>query len=111
RLRYGAAIAAMVLSAAAMFAPPLIGRAAIDYVIDKKELQAPQFVKDFVEWVGGQSLLERNLWIAGAAIVGVTAFSGLFMYMRGRWASVASESIARSLRDRLYDHLQQSAVQ
>ncbi len=106
RFRYGAAIAAMVLSAAIMFLPPLIGRAAIDYVIDGKELYAPQFVKNFVEWFGGRSLLARNLWIAGAAMVGLTALSGLFGYLKGRWASIASESIARRLRNRLYDHLQ-----
>lgn len=106
RLRYGAAIAAMVLSAAIMFLPPLIGRTAIDYVIAGKELHAPHFVKGFIEWIGGRSVLAHNLWIAAAAIVCATAFSGLFMYLKGRWASIASESIARNLRDRLYDHLQ-----
>lgn len=106
RLRYGVAIAAMVVSVAATFVPPLIGRAAIDYVIAGEELYAPQFVKNFVEWIGGQSMLARNLWIAGSAMVGLIALSGLFGYLKGRWASIASESIARNLRNRLYDHLQ-----
>ncbi len=106
RFRYAAAITAMVLSAAIAFLPPLIGRATIDHVIDGKELRAPQFVKDFVEWIGGRDLLEHRLWIPAIAIVTMAAISGLFMYLKGRWASIASESIARKLRRRLYDHLQ-----
>src|SRR5690606_17439234 len=38
-------------------------------------------------------------------IVGLTAIAGLFTYLRGRWAGLAAERIARRLRDRLHDHL------
>ncbi|MDY7010730.1 MAG: ABC transporter ATP-binding protein [Planctomycetota bacterium] len=106
RLRYAAAIAAMVVSAATAFLPPLIGRWTIDYVISAKELNAPQFVRDLVDRIGGRDLLEHRLWIPALAIVVMAAISGLFMYLKGRWASIASESIARKLRRLLYDHLQ-----
>ncbi len=106
RFRYAAAVAALVLGAAVAFLPALIGRATIDYVIVGKELDAPQFVKNFVERIGGRDFLISRLWIPALAMVAMAAVSGLFMYLRGRWASIASESIARKLRSRLYDHLQ-----
>ncbi len=106
RLRYAAAIGAILVAALFMFCRPLIGRVAIDYVISGKDLHAPQPVRDFAESIGGRPTLARNLWIAAVAIVGVTAISGVFSYLKGRWAAQASESIARNLRDKLYDHLQ-----
>lgn len=106
RLMYAGAIAAMVLSAITMFLPPLIARTAIDYVIVGKRLNAPGFIRDFVQWAGGRDLLVHNLWIASLAIVTISAISGVFAYLKGRWASIASETIARRLRNRLYDHLQ-----
>ena len=35
-----------------------------------------------------------------------TAIAGVFTYLRGRWSAQASEAIARSVRDRVYNHLQ-----
>ena len=46
------------------------------------------------------------MWIPALAIVGLSVVSGLFMYVKGRWAAAASEGIILRLRERLYDHLQ-----
>ncbi|MCH2569544.1 MAG: ABC transporter ATP-binding protein/permease, partial [Pseudomonadales bacterium] len=46
------------------------------------------------------------LVLAGIAVIAVTMMSGLFMYLRSRWAAMASQSIVRALRDRLYTHLE-----
>lgn len=43
---------------------------------------------------------------AAVAIVGFNALHGFFTYLRGRWAAEASEGIVRSLRHRLYAHLE-----
>jgi ATP-binding cassette subfamily B protein len=56
------------------------------------------------------SLVRRNLWLAGAAVVGLTALAGCCIYLRGRFVSIASETTARRLRDRLYDHLQRLPI-
>ncbi|MEM7754725.1 MAG: ABC transporter ATP-binding protein [Planctomycetota bacterium] len=40
------------------------------------------------------------------AVVGFTALAGVFTYLRSRWAEQASESIVRSVRDRMYGHMQ-----
>jgi ATP-binding cassette subfamily B protein len=51
-------------------------------------------------------MLSRNLWIAAAAIVAITAAAGALNYVKGRFCAQASEAITRRLRDRLFEHLQ-----
>jgi ATP-binding cassette subfamily B protein len=63
-------------------------------------------VRNAIEAIGGRQLLRSQLWLVGAALVGVTVISGAFMYLKGRYSAIASESICRDLRDRLYGHLQ-----
>ncbi|MEX2214656.1 MAG: ABC transporter ATP-binding protein, partial [Phycisphaeraceae bacterium] len=55
--------------------------------------------------LGGPDYLANNLWLAALAMAVLTAFAGLFTYMKGRLAARACEGIARNLRDQLYDHL------
>jgi ATP-binding cassette subfamily B protein len=106
RLRYSLAMGAMVLSSLVILLQPLVTRGAIDYVITGKDLDAPRFVREALEALGGRALLRNHLWLVGGALVGVTLLSGAFMYLKGRYSAIASESICRDLRDRLYDHLQ-----
>jgi len=106
RRMYAAAVAAILLSTGFMFLSPLIRMWAIDLVIAGKDVRAPEPVMRFVAWLGGRSVLARNLWIAGAGIVTATALSGLLAFFKARWAAKASEAVVRSLRERLYDHLQ-----
>ncbi len=106
RLRYGAAIAATVIATLFMFILPRIFQGAIDFAIDGKELDSPSFVRDLVAWMGPQDYWGRNLWIPAISILALTCLSGLFTYLHGWLAASASESAAKSLRERLYDHLQ-----
>ncbi|MFB3894231.1 MAG: ABC transporter ATP-binding protein [Phycisphaerae bacterium] len=106
RMRYAAAIAAMIAATAAMYVVPLIGGAVIDFVVKGKELRVPGWVRQAVTDMGGRSMLARNLWIAAVGIVAFTGLAGLLGYLRDRWTALASETITRRLRDRLYDRLQ-----
>jgi ATP-binding cassette subfamily B protein len=86
RLRYGAAIAAMAVSYILLNAVPLVIRAAVDRV------------------EAGTSA--NRLWLAAALVLGLTAAGCVFVYLRARWAAIASEGIVRRLRDRLLAHLE-----
>jgi len=55
---------------------------------------------------GGIEYLLNHLWIIAVILMVCYTASGLFQYLRGRWSTYASENIARTLRDRLYSHLQ-----
>ena len=106
RLLYLAALGGILLSAAVLYVTPLISRTAIDHIIEGKPLALPSWAGDPVAWLGGRSVLARNLWIAGLGMILFTALGSLFTYLRGRWSALASESISRRLRDRLFDRLQ-----
>jgi len=89
RLLYGAAIAAMAVGYVFLNAVPLVIRDAVD----KIEAGTPA----------------ERLWLAAVLIVGLTAVGCVFVYLRARWAAIASEGIVRRLRDRLYAHLERLA--
>ena len=86
RARYASAIVAMAVSYVLLCAVTLVIGAALD------RLRA-----------GGAA---ETLWTDAAWVVGLTAMGCGFAYARLRWVAVASEAIARSVRDRVYGHLE-----
>jgi ATP-binding cassette subfamily B protein len=108
RVRFAAAIGAMGAGILLLYVSPQIVRAAIDGIIDPSKSGDPSFIR-WARLIGGNRP-GAVLGIVAAAIVLVTAVGGWFTYLKGRWAALASESIARQLRERLYDHLQHLPV-
>ncbi len=106
RTLYLGAILALLFAVLISYVRPLIIGATIDSVIGDQPPGWPGWVTAPIERLGGTSMLARNLWACGLAIVLLTAASGGFMYLKGRWAASAAEGIARRIRDRLYDQLQ-----
>lgn len=101
RLRYTAAMGAMAFGFIFLFIVPQVSRIAIDDVVGGSS-PAPAWLVGPAEFTGIHAL-----WIAAAAILLLTALGGFFQYLRGRWSAVASEAIARRLRNRLYAHLEE----
>ncbi len=106
RLRYGMAIAALVLASCFLYLVPLVPQVVLDGVLASDPGKAAPLVHRVTESAGGPEFLRGHLWLAAAAMVVLTAVSGVLTYLRGRWSARASEEIARSLRERLYGHLQ-----
>ncbi len=92
---------AMALGFVFLFIVPQVSRIAIDDVVGELA-PAPA-------WLMGPAAVTglHPLWVAAAVIVLLTALGGFFQYLRGRWSAVASEAIARRLRNRLYAHLEE----
>jgi ATP-binding cassette subfamily B protein len=106
RRRYLFALAAMFCGVAMLYIVPLITRAAIDGVIDAAPTanvsSAARFLADHrARW--GNTL---TLTLVALSVVVVTVSAAAFMNLQGRWSGIASETIARGLRDRLAAHLQ-----
>ena len=110
RFWYGAAIGALFVSTWFSYLSPLVIRTAIDAISNDQLIEAPELILKFVEWLGGISMLKRNLWIATLAIITSAGLQGLFFYLKGRWSAQAAEATAQQLRNRVYDHLQQIPV-
>jgi len=86
RLRYAGAILAMALSYAFLCSVTLVVGTAVDRIR-----------------VTGAT---ETLWIDALWVVGLTAMGCSFAYLRLRWVALAAEAIARTIRDRVYSHLE-----
>ncbi|MBW7895243.1 MAG: ABC transporter ATP-binding protein [Opitutaceae bacterium] len=107
RLRYGLALGCLVLATVINFGIPLIGSATIDYAVADKPLtaDAPVLLTLILRGFGGIDRLRENLWLAPVAMVGLALLAGLCSYLKGWQAALASDGIARRLKNDLYDHL------
>jgi len=106
RGRFLAALVALAAGTLLMYVAPQIVRIAIDGVLDNQAHELPAWAARVLIAIDAAGHPHRALLLAGAAIILITATGGAFMYLKGRWAAIASETIIRSLRTRLYDHLQ-----
>ncbi|MFO0827884.1 MAG: ABC transporter ATP-binding protein [Phycisphaerales bacterium] len=106
RLRYGAAMGALVAAAALGYLVPLVPQAVLDGVLIDGGEHASEFTHRVVNVLGGAAFVRDHLWVAGAAMVAIAALTGVLTHVRTRLAASASEAVAKALRDRLYDHLQ-----
>ena len=89
---------------------PIILKITIDSVIGEQPLDIqgwlqPIFTKIFI-LVGGRSILVQSIWMCSLILLLLSASRGIFMFFKGKLSAIASESVVRRLRDKLYDHLQ-----
>ncbi|WP_242854335.1 ABC transporter ATP-binding protein [Oxobacter pfennigii] len=106
RLQYFGAILSMGISAVLSLATPLIVKVAIDYIIQNKPEEVPEFLMWFINKLGGREVLMNNLWVPALILVAVTALNGIFLYLKGKLSAEASEAAARNMRDVVYSHIQ-----
>jgi ATP-binding cassette subfamily B protein len=85
---------------------PQIVRYTIDSVIGTAALDAPLFVSNLIELMGGLSLLRENIWICAIFIAGMALFAEIFNHIRSYTGSEMGETIAWRLLNTLYGHLQ-----
>ena len=105
RGRYAVAILAMAMGIVCTFATPLVVGRAIDGIARGDELTLPDVLVPLgssFDWTPVTTLL-----VAAALVCVVfTLISGAFQYLSGRNAALASETIVRDLRERLYGRLE-----
>src|SRR5262245_5616414 len=92
RGRYAAAIVAMGFGTVFLLLVPYVLQNALDALNQHGEQGGAGPL------AGTADNLTRTLVLSALAIVGLNALHGLFTYVRGKWASEASESIVRGLR-------------
>ena len=107
RLRYGCALGCLVLVVLFNYGVPLVGSATIDYAVAGKTVgpETPTLIAGLLRLLGGADHLRTHLWLAPLAMVLLSAAGGAFGYLKGWQSSLASDGIARRLKDDLYDHL------
>ncbi len=109
RLRYTGAVMAMALMNFFMFGAPLVGKYAIDVVVEGDFSLAQAQLSALARSVSGAEPYLAYLVFSAIFAIAMTAIGGVFLYLRGRLAALASEAIVRRLREELYrrmHHLQ-----
>ncbi|MCT4564723.1 MAG: ABC transporter ATP-binding protein/permease [Maledivibacter sp.] len=106
RLLYFGAVLAIGFATCFEILIPLVLRVTIDSIIGDKPMEVPVWIANLIQANGGKSVLLQNLWLCGAILVILTVINGAFLYLKGKWSAVASESVAKNIREKLYDHLQ-----
>lgn len=106
RLLYVLAILAIGVATFISMLEPLVVKITIDSIIGNKPINENAAVVNFVEWLGGRSILSKNLWICAICLICLTSLRGVFLFLKGKLSAEASENMARSIRVRLYNHIQ-----
>ena len=105
RLRYSAALVALVVASMLLYAVPIVPQVVLDGVLTD-EIRHGSWPERMAMWLlGGRDFLSENLWVAAVAVISLTLCAAIATYFRGRWVAIAAESVVCDLRDRLHDHL------
>ena len=89
------------------FATPLLLAETIDCVLNGDASTLPGVILGPLRAMGiNRNYLIDHLWMLGVALVALNLINGVFTYLKGRLTAVASENIALTLRESLYEHLQ-----
>lgn len=87
------------------YTTPLVLSVVLDSVLGEQPVSGPGIITLWFNAMGGKENLLTNLWLCGLTLVVLNLVNSAFQYFNGRWSAVASERIAKSIRDRLYNHL------
>jgi len=110
RWLYVISILAVGISIFLRFAWPMVLRVTIDSIIGNNPIETSGWMQPLIiagfDFLGGKSVLVQSLWMCSFILVLLTLSLGIFLFFRGKWSATASESIARKIRDKVYNHLQ-----
>jgi len=85
---------------------PQIIRYTIDSVIGTAPLDAPAFVSNLIEALGGLALLRANIWICAVFIITASLLAEICNLIRNYTALELGETVAWRLLNTLYGHIQ-----
>lgn len=104
RLKVLGALAATALGIVFSTLIPLVNQTAIDMVIQQSAEAQPTIISDIVL---SATTFKGQLLLCGALIILFTIINALFNFLKAKWSAEASEDLAKSLKDKMYHHIQQ----
>ncbi len=100
------ALIATIMMVIIGFLTPLLLSEIVDSILGSEPFTMPDFLMNPINALGGRDFLCQNLWIPALALILMNIVNGVFTFIKGRSSAIASENIARKLRNDLYRHLQ-----
>lgn len=99
-------IAAGILFTLCELVMPQILRVSVDSVIGDVPLELPDFIIALINAVGGVDTVRENMWSVALLIVVFGAMSAFFRYELNLYSAKAGETLVKTGRDLLYNHIQ-----
>lgn len=103
---YLLAVICTALSVAFSFFNPQVIRVTVDSVLGSEPFALPDFIVGIINSLGGRDYLRGNIYLCALAVILFSALSGLLNFVRRYIATESAEHITRSLRDKLFEHIQ-----
>ena len=100
------AIVAVLCSIFLSYAIPMVTSFAIDSVLAGQDVSLPGIFRPFMDHLGGPESARDNLTACAMLLLFLTLLDGLCSHVRSRLVNFASEGSAMTLRNALYEHLQ-----
>lgn len=100
------ALIATIMMVIIGFLTPLLLSEIVDSILGSEPFTMPDFLMNPINALGGRDFLRQNLCIPALALILMNIVNGVFTFIKGRSSAIASENIARKLRNDLYRHLQ-----
>lgn len=100
------ALIATIMMVIIGFLTPLLLSEIVDSILGSEPFTMPDFLMNPINALGGRDFLRQNLWIPALALILMNIVNGVFTFIKGRSSAIASENIARKLRNDLYRHSQ-----
>ena len=100
------ALIATIMMVIIGFLTPLLLSEIVDSILGSEPFTMPDFLMNPINDLGGRDFLRQNLWIPALALILMNVVNSVFTFIKGRSSAIASENIARKLRNDLYRHLQ-----
>ena len=95
----------VVLSTLCVYLAPFVTSFTLDYVLQGNSESIPALLLPLLDKLGGRDYFAAHLYLCGLAYLLFTVCNGLFTYMRRKQNTLASEGMAKAMRDSLYQHL------
>lgn len=105
RLIYLFAMISMVISQMINALLPIILWSSVDSIIGDEPFKF-KLIKKIVDLFGGKLYIRNHIYIIALFIVIISAIGGLFVFLKTVFANIATERIAKNLRDDIYTHLE-----
>jgi len=99
------AIISIFLASLFAIVMPLVVKTTIDSIIGTVKMSLPTWIIDIINAIGGKNYLIRNLWVCGLVLLALTATHGIFIFLKGRLSSMASENSGKKIKEQIYDHI------
>lgn len=105
RLIYLFAMISMVISQMINALLPIILWSSVDSIIGDEPFKF-KLIKKIVDLFDGKLYIRNHIYIIALFIVIISAIGGLFIFLKTVFANIATERIAKNLRDDIYTHLE-----